>query len=157
MISKYLFKKSFNSRQLYSVQNMMFSTSKVNQFYIQNNPVPVTFTPKNNKAKGLNRNHSKSEPWNIDTIMKSTEEHVMFTWGDTDSMRKGAIPMQRGEGIYLVEYNGKKYIDMSSQALNNNLGYTIPPTVLNAITKQLQTLPMVYGGLVISEPRAKLA
>ena len=70
-------------------------------------------------------------------IMKSTEEHVMFTWGDTDSMRKGAIPMQRGEGIYLFDYNGKKYIDMSSQALNNNLGYTIPPTVLTAITKQL--------------------
>jgi adenosylmethionine-8-amino-7-oxononanoate aminotransferase len=46
---------------------------------------------------------------------------------------------------------------MSSQAINNNLGYTIPPSVLEAVTKQLTTLHMVYGGLTITEPKAKLS
>lgn len=39
----------------------------------------------------------------------------------------------------------------------NNLGYTVPPTVMNAITKQLNTLTCVYGGITITEPKAKLA
>jgi 4-aminobutyrate aminotransferase-like enzyme len=64
----------------------------------------------------------------------------MFTWGATDPMRKAAIAFERGEGIYLYDYNGKKYIDFSSQAINNNLGYSIPDSVLNAITHQLKTL-----------------
>ena len=49
-------------------------------------------------------------------------------------MRKAAIAFERGEGIYLYDYSGKKYIDFSSQAINNNLGYSIPDSVLNAIT-----------------------
>jgi taurine--2-oxoglutarate transaminase len=46
--------------------------------------------------------------------MKSTEDHVVFTWGATDPMRKAAIAFERGEGIYLYDYSGKKYIDFSS-------------------------------------------
>jgi taurine--2-oxoglutarate transaminase len=56
-------------------------------------------------------------------------------------MRDSAKDFKRGEGIYLYDYAGNKYIDFSSQAINNNLGYSIPNSVLNAITKQLQTLP----------------
>lgn len=73
--------------------------------------------------------------------MKSTEEHVVFTWGASDPMRQAAKDFKRGEGIYLYDYAGKKYIDFSSQAINNNLGYSIPENVLNAVTKQLTTLP----------------
>jgi taurine--2-oxoglutarate transaminase len=50
----------------------------------------------------------------------------MFTWGATDPMRKAAIPIKRGEGVFLYDYNGRKYYDMTSQAINNNLGYGIP-------------------------------
>jgi taurine--2-oxoglutarate transaminase len=73
-------------------------------------------------------------------VMKSTEDHVVYTWGATDPMRKSSVAFKRGEGIYLVDYNDKKYIDFTSQAVNNNLGYTIPESVLAAITKQLTTL-----------------
>ena len=76
-----------------------------------------------------------SDPWSKADIMKSTEDHVVYTWGATDPMRNSSIAFERGEGIYLFDYEGKKYIDFSSQAINNNLGYTIPPTVLQAITK----------------------
>jgi taurine--2-oxoglutarate transaminase len=106
----------------------------VNQFYVPNKPDPVTFTPKDNKAVGLAANHSVKE-WPLNDVMKSTEDHVVFTWGATDPMRKAAKDFKRGEGIYLYDYAGKKYIDFTSQAINNNLGYSIPPSVLEAITK----------------------
>lgn len=61
----------------------------------------------------------------------------MFTWGATDPMRKSAIPIKRGEGVFLYGYDGKKYYDMTSQAINNNLGYGIPKPILDAITNQL--------------------
>lgn len=59
----------------------------------------------------------------------------MYTWGATDVMRNASKDFKSGEGIYLTDYAGKKYIDFSSQAINNNLGYSIPESVLNAITK----------------------
>jgi taurine--2-oxoglutarate transaminase len=67
--------------------------------------------------------------------MQSTKDHVIYTWGATDPMVKAAVPIKKGEGIYLIDYNDKKYIDFSSQAINNNLGYTIPETVRAAIDK----------------------
>lgn len=100
--------------------------------------------------------HKKKE-WDLDQVKKSTEDHVVYTWGATDPSRNAAFPIKRAEHIYLEGYDGKRYIDLSSQAINNNLGYSIPPAVLEAITKQLQTLHMVYGGLTITEPKAKLA
>ena len=72
-------------------------------------------------------------------------------------MRKAAVPFQKGEGIYLYDFEGNKYVDMTSQAIQNNLGYTIPKSVLKSINHQLKTLTCLYGGLTISEPKAKLA
>jgi taurine--2-oxoglutarate transaminase len=67
------------------------------------------------------------------------------------------MAIKRGEGIYLYDYNGNKYVDMTSQAINNNLGYGIPQPIHDAISKQLKTLHHVYGGLTLTEPKAKLA
>ena len=132
------------------------NSTGLNQFYIPNRPEEVKFTPKSNKPKGMSKNH-RSEPWSLEEVKKSTEDHVVYTWGATDPMRNAAIPIKRGEGVYLFDYNGNKYIDMTSQAINNNLGYGIPKPILDSITNQLQNLHHVYGGLTITEPKAKLA
>jgi len=50
----------------------------------------------------------------LSDIQKSTEDHVVFTWGATDPMRKAAKDFKRGEGIYLYDYAGNKYIDFTS-------------------------------------------
>lgn len=66
-----------------------------------------------------------------------------------------AVPIERGEGIYFWDYNGKKYYDMSSQLVNVNLGYG-NKEIINAIKEQVETLPYIapaYG----SGPRAQLA
>lgn len=138
MLSKSIFKQvATQSRVLLTSQKAMMSTSNagsLNQFYIPNKPEPVKFTPKDNKAKGMQSNH-RSTAWKLDEIQKSTEEHVVFTWGATDPARKSAIAIERGEGVYLFDYNGKRYTDMTSQAINNNLGYGIPEPIHDAISK----------------------
>lgn len=74
------------------------------------------FKPKSNKAKGLKKNHG-SHSWSLDEVMQSTKDHVVYTWGATDAMRNGSKAYAKGEGIYLFDYDGKKYIDFSSQAI----------------------------------------
>jgi 4-aminobutyrate aminotransferase-like enzyme len=108
--------------------------SKINKPYIRNKAILPEFKPKSNAGVGLKPHHSSAE-WSVQEIMKSTEDHVVWTWGATDPMRNSAIAFQKGEGVFLYDYNGKKYYDITSQAINNNLGYTIPPSVLSAVTK----------------------
>lgn len=59
--------------------------------------------------------------------------------------------------MYLYDRNGKEYLDWTSQAVCTNLGYTVPPAVVKAITEQLVKLPMVYGGLGMTEIRCRMA
>ncbi|MDO4649760.1 MAG: aminotransferase class III-fold pyridoxal phosphate-dependent enzyme [Eubacteriales bacterium] len=66
-----------------------------------------------------------------------------------------ATPIERAEGIYFWDYNGKKYFDMSSQLANVNLGYG-NKDIIKAVQKQVEKLPYIapaYG----SGPRAELA
>ena len=134
-----------------------FATGSINGGeYLHNKADKLEFKPKCNKAKGIRGNH-RFEPWTLEEVKKSNAEHVVYTWGATDPSRDSAIAFERGEGVYLFDYSGKKYIDMSSQAINNNLGYGCPKIVSDAITRQLNNLHHVYGGLTITEPRAKLS
>ena len=126
--------KAITRRSSSYLKSQLFSFSKVNQHYIPNTPETPTFKPRDNKSHGLAPNH-RSGDWTLDEVMQSTKDHVIYTWGATDPMRNAAKDFKRGEGIYLYDYAGKRYIDLSSQAINNNLGYTIPESVLNAITK----------------------
>jgi taurine---2-oxoglutarate transaminase len=63
----------------------------------------------------------------------------------------------RGEGVYLWDDKGNRYLDWTSQAVCSNIGYTLPPAVIEATTKQLTDLPFVYGGMGITEIRARLS
>ncbi len=45
------------------------------------------------------------------------------------------IEMERGEGAYIYDTGGKRYLDFSSQLVNVNLGYQ-PPKVIQAIQEQ---------------------
>lgn len=132
-------------------------SSGINEFYVPNKAEKITPNLKSNKPKGFNADKYKPENWDLNRIQKATEEHVVWSWTATDPSRKAAFPVKSGEGVYLIGYDGKKYIDMTSQAINNNLGYGCPQPILDAITHQLKTLHHVYGGLTITEPKAKLA
>ena len=59
----------------------------------------------------------------------ATNKHVLFTWGASQPMARDAIPIQRGEGVYFVDMDGKKYLDFNSQAMCSHLGHTVPDEV----------------------------
>ena len=60
------------------------------------------------------KDNHRSTPWTYEEILKSTEDHVVYTWGATDPSRKAALPISKGEGVYIYDYSGNKYIDMTS-------------------------------------------
>ncbi len=65
------------------------------------------------------------------------------------------IPVERADGIYFWDYNGKRYYDMSSQLANVNLGYG-NKEIIAAIHEQVEILPYIAPAYA-SGPRAKLA
>eukprot|EP00658_Telonema_sp_P-2_P068809 TRINITY_DN577_c0_g1_i14.p1 TRINITY_DN577_c0_g1~~TRINITY_DN577_c0_g1_i14.p1 ORF type:complete len:452 (-),score=130.79 TRINITY_DN577_c0_g1_i14:293-1648(-) len=68
------------------------------------------------------------------------------------------VPMiERGEHCYLYDTKGQRYLDWTSQAVCANLGYDVPPQVMDAVTKQLGSLPYAYGGLSHTEIRVRIS
>lgn len=65
------------------------------------------------------------------------------------------VPIEKAEGIYFWDYNGKKYYDMSSQLANVNLGYG-NKDIIKAVQKQVEILPYIAPAFA-SGPRAELA
>ncbi len=65
------------------------------------------------------------------------------------------IPVEKADGIYFWDYNGKKYYDMSSQLANVNLGYG-NQEIINAVKEQVEILPYIAPAYA-SGPRAELA
>lgn len=97
-----------------------------------------------------------AESWSPDELKERSQDHVMATWGPAKPFR--SVPMiTHGEGCYLYDTEGNKYLDWTSQAICTNLGYDVPPSVIRAVNKQLALLPMLYGGLGNSEIRIRLA
>lgn len=65
------------------------------------------------------------------------------------------IPIEKADGIYMWDFDGNRYSDMSSQLVNLNVGHNCRP-IIEAIKEQAEKycyLSPSYG----SEPRAKLA
>jgi taurine---2-oxoglutarate transaminase len=85
------------------------------------------------------------------TIMESQEiiqdnmDYTLFSW----SKQKGINPIavKYGEGIYLYDYDGKRYIDFSSGLMNVNIGHG-NQRVTEAVAKQMQQVSYVTPSCV---------
>ena len=64
------------------------------------------------------------------------------------------IPIVRGEGVYIYDANGKRYLDWSSQLVNVNIGHS-HPHVVKAIQDQAANLCYVDPSFA-TEPRGRL-
>ena len=62
----------------------------------------------------------------------------------------------RGEGLYVVDSHGKRYLDASSGAAVSCLGHN-HPVVIQAIKDQLDRLPYAHTSFFTSEPSEALA
>ena len=86
--------------------------------------------------------YSKTE---ASEIIQNNQDYTIFSW----SKQKGTNPLavQRGEGVYLYDYDGKKYLDFSSGLMNVNIGHG-DQRVTDAVMKQMQEVSYVTPSCV---------
>lgn len=73
-------------------------------------------------------------------VVKNNLDYTLFSW----SKQKGIapIPVKYAEGVYLYDYDGKRYIDFSSGLMNVNIGHG-DQRVTEAVVKQMQQVAYV--------------
>jgi len=87
-----------------------------------------------------------------DEIIQNNLDYTLFSW----SKQKGISPLaiKRAEGVYLYDYDDKKYIDFSSGLMNVNIGHG-NQRVTKAVTDQMQQVSYVTPSCV-TEVRGEL-
>ena len=80
-----------------------------------------------------------------ETIVQDNLDYTLFSW----SKQKGVNPIavERGEGVYLFDYDGKRYIDFSSGLMNVNIGHG-DQRVTEAVIKQMREVSYVTPSCV---------
>src|SRR6266550_8839793 len=78
-------------------------------------------------------------------IIQHNLDYTLFSW----SKQKGIAPIavKYGEGVYLYDYDGKRYIDFSSGLMNVNIGHG-NQRVTDAVVKQMQEVSYVTPSCV---------
>ncbi|MCC7400283.1 MAG: aminotransferase class III-fold pyridoxal phosphate-dependent enzyme [Chitinophagaceae bacterium] len=73
-------------------------------------------------------------------IIRNSLDYTLFSW----SKQKGINPIaiKYGEGVYLYDYDGKRYLDFSSGLMNVNIGHG-NQRVTEAVMKQMQEVSYV--------------
>ena len=89
---------------------------------------------------------------NKDEIVRNSMNHTLTSW----SKQKGVKPIviEKGEGVYLYDADGKRYLDFSSQLICVNIGHG-HPKVAEAVAKQMSEVSYVYPGMT-TKARADL-
>ncbi|MBS1605911.1 MAG: aminotransferase class III-fold pyridoxal phosphate-dependent enzyme [Bacteroidetes bacterium] len=78
-------------------------------------------------------------------IIRDNLDYTLFSW----SKQKGINPIavQRAEGVYLYDYDGRRYLDFSSGLMNVNIGHG-NPRVAEAVYRQMQEVSYVTPSCV---------
>ena len=85
-------------------------------------------------------------------IAQMHKDYVMQSWSKSGV---DALPVERAEGIYFYDYDGKKYADMASLLVCSNLGHELPE-IVEAIKKQADKMCFMAPAYA-SEPKSVLA
>src|SRR5258705_1734845 len=70
-------------------------------------------------------------------IQELDRRHVLHSWSVQDQI--SPLPVAGGEGRYFWDYDGKRYLDFSSQLVNTSIGHQ-HPKVVAAIKEQADLL-----------------
>jgi taurine--2-oxoglutarate transaminase len=85
-------------------------------------------------------------------IVQMNREYTFFSWSIQGQVNP--IPVEKADGVYFWDTDGKRYIDFSSQLMNTNIGHQ-HPKVVKAIQDQAGKLCFVHPGNA-TEPRGLL-
>jgi len=81
--------------------------------------------------------------------IEKTEQYVLHTYN------RAPFTLVRGEGVYVYDSDGKRYLDFASGISVNALGHA-DPELTAAVSEQIAQLSHVCN-LFYSEPQADLA
>ena len=78
-------------------------------------------------------------------IIRDNMDYTLFSW----SKQKGIAPIavKYGEGVYLYDYDDKRYLDFSSGLMNVNIGHG-NQRITDAVVKQMQEISYVTPSCV---------
>ncbi len=78
-------------------------------------------------------------------IIQNNLDYTLFSW----SKQKGTNPIavKYGEGVYLYDYDGKRYLDFSSGLMNVNIGHG-NQRITEAVMKQMQEVSYITPSCV---------
>src|SRR6266487_1854467 len=78
-------------------------------------------------------------------VIQDSLDYTLFSW----SKQKGIVPIavKYAKGVYLYDYDGKRYIDFSSGLMNVNIGHG-DQRVTDVVVKQMQEVSYVTPGCV---------
>jgi len=78
-------------------------------------------------------------------IIQYNLDYTIFSWSKQKNI--APIAVKYGEGVYLYDYDGKRYIDFSSGLMNVNIGHG-NQRVTEAVVKQMQEVSYVTPSCV---------
>ena len=101
-------------------------------------PHTKTILPKIDSIDPLRQNES-------DSIIQDNLDYTLFSW----SKQKGIVPIavKYAKGVYLYDYDDKRYIDFSSGLMNVNIGHG-DQRITDAVVKQMQEVSYVTPSCV---------
>src|SRR5688572_15209098 len=78
-------------------------------------------------------------------IIQDNLDYTIFSWSKQKNI--APIAVKYGEGVYLYDYDGKRYIDFSSGLMNVNIGHG-NQRITDAVVKQMQEVSYVTPSCV---------
>ena len=90
---------------------------------------------------------------NGEEVKEKQKKYVLQSWSKQGNLNP--IAVEKADGIYFYDYDGKRYTDMSSQLVNLNLGFG-NKDIADAIKEQVDKFCFVGPSYAV-ESRSKLA
>jgi taurine--2-oxoglutarate transaminase len=78
-------------------------------------------------------------------VIANNQDYTLFSW--SKQKNTNPIAVKSAEGVYLYDYDGKRYIDFSSGLMNVNIGHA-DQRVTAAVVKQMQEVTYVTPSCV---------
>src|SRR3954470_1222664 len=80
-----------------------------------------------------------------ENILRNNLDYTLFSWSQQKNINP--IAVERAKGVYLYDYDGKRYLDFSSGLMNVNIGHG-DQRVTDAVIKQMQEVSYVTPSCV---------
>jgi len=97
--------------------------------------------------------HTEADAGQEQRVRDLDRDYVLHSWSVQSQIKP--LPVAGGEGRYFWDYEGKRYLDFSSQLVNLNIGHQHPKLV-EAIVEQARTLCTIAPS-VANDKRSELA